>query len=1153
MPPKTKSIEETYQKKTQHEHILDLPDSYIGGVEPKTEELEILVTDDNGINKITKKEITWIPGLYKIFDEILVNAIDHSIRDNNLKNIKVTMDNQTISVWNDGDGIDVEMHKEHNVYVPELIFGHLLTSTNYDKSEEKIIGGKNGFGAKLTNIFSKEFVIETIDSERNKKFKQTYRNNMNEKDKAVVKPSNKKSYTMVTFTPDYERFGITELSDDMISLFEKRVYDVCALTYSDVSVYLNSTKIKVKQFEDYVNLYIGNKKEASRIHERIHERWEYVVAYNPEGTFEQISFVNGIWTMLGGTHVQYIVNQIVKKLDTHIKKGKNKDVTIKPQYIRDHIKIFLKSTIVNPSFSSQTKDSLTSKIASFGSKCEVSNDFIKKLAATDIIKDVLSFAQFKEEKELKKTDGKKKIRLVNIPKLDDANFAGTVKSKDCTLIIVEGDSARTFANSGLSIVGHDYYGVFPLKGKPLNVREATATQQVQNAEISNIKQILGLQMNKKYTTLDSLRYGKLMVLTDADDDGTHIKGLIINMIHYWWPELLQIPGFLKSMVTPVVKITKGKQSIDFKNIIEYNKWKNKNDSKGWTVKYYKGLGTSTSNEAKQYFKEIDNNQLFYEWDNKSTEVIQLAFQKDLADKRKEWIQKYNSDEQEDKTVNNTITYDDFINSELINYSYASNIRTIPSIHDGLKPSQRKVLYCTFLRNLISEIKVAQLAGYVSEKSSYHHGEMSLQSCIINMAQTHIGTNNINTLVPSGQFGTRLMGGKDAASPRYIFTYLELITKCIFNSKDFALLNQLNDDGFLIEPEWYLPILPMVLVNGADGIGTGFSTKIPQYNPLDIVRNIELLLDDKEQIELIPYYRGFTGDIEKDTDNSYFVYGKYKRTGDKTVQITELPLNTWTYNYQEFLETMIEDPKNKKKQYLSSFTNNNTDTSVNMELIFKNKTDLDKLIENPTLFDKTFKLVSKLNISNMYLFNSSNTIQKYNTPEEILQEYFVVRLEFYEKRKEFLLNILQKELDILKYKVKFIESIINEEIVIFNKKKDVVINILEDEEYPRFSLNKDVASYNYLLDMKIWTFTEEKINQLKDIRDNKLGELTELLAKDKFELWRDDIELFKTEYETHLLYYERMKYCDLKSTNGKKSKVIVKTPKKAKKVDNKCIK
>ena len=1128
----SKTIEDKYKKVSQKEHILLRSDTYVGSID-KVKALLWILNEDN---QMEQKEITYIPGLFKIFDEIIVNALDHKTIDDDVKNIKVSLnDDGSISVFNDGSGIDIVLHKVHKVYVPELIFGHLLTSTNYDDKAERTTGGRNGLGAKLANIFSTKFIIETVDSERQLKFIQTYYDNMSRKDKPTIKPCKTKSYTKITFLPDYSRFGIESLSDDMISLFKKRVYDACANTPKDVNVYLNDEKLKIKEFNDYVNLYIGSRSDVPRVYQSI-DRWDICAAYNESGTFQQVSFVNGINTTEGGTHLKYILDQITKMLEAHIKKGKNKDSNIKAQYIKDHMWLFVKSTIVNPSFSSQTKEILTSKVTTFGSKCDILPEFIKKLAKTDIVNRVLSFAQFKDDIGLKKSDGVKRSKLRNIPKLDDANFAGTVKSSQCTLILVEGDSARTFANSGLSIIGHDFYGVFPLKGKVLNVREESVTQQGGNVEINYIKQILGLQMGKKYETTKSLRYGSIMILTDADDDGTHIKGLIMNLIHFWWPELLQVEGFIQSMVTPVVKATKGTKVIDFKMVSDYTKWKDKNNNgKGWKIKYYKGLGTSTANEAKEYFKSLDQNQLFYEWCDNTTDALCLAFQKDQADMRKDWIRKF---DKENTSNNEKITnFHTFINKELIHYSQASVIRSIPAIHDGLKPSQRKILYTAFIRHLINEIKVSQFAGSVSEKSAYHHGEMSLQGCIINMAQTFVGANNINLLYPSGQFGTRLMGGKDSASPRYIFTRLENITMMLFKSADFPLLNQLNDDGFLIEPEWYLPILPTVLVNGAEGIATGFSTKIPQYNPVDIVKNLKHLMKDEPMSKMEPYYRAFVGTITEDEFSSSFTTaGKYEKIDEKTIRITELPIGMWTYAYQEFLETLIIDPKEqKKKQYLKNYINNNTDVSVNIDLIFPTKYDLNTVFNNKTDFEKTFKLNTRLNTTNMYLYSTDNTIKKYNQPTEILEEFYHIRLEYYQKRKDYLLEVLQKDLDIMASKVQFIEDVMNDVIVIFRQKKDVIIEQLEKHNYPTFKLNTDTATYNYLLDMKILTFSEEKLEALKEDRDIKQGELTDLQSKDKYDLWNDDLDEFMKELTKHNKEYEKQRNYSVENQKESKSK------------------
>ena len=482
------------------------------------------------------------------------------------------------------------------------------------------------------------------------------------------------------------------------------------------------------------------------------------------------------------------------------------------------------STIVNPSFSSQTKEECTTRYKDFGSRFEVSDEFIKKISKLEIIDEIIALAKHKENRELNKTDGKKKSIIKGIPKLEDANKAGTQQSSKCTLILTEGDSAKTFAISGLSVVGREYYGVFPLKGKLLNVRIVTK-QLLANEEINSIKQIIGLQQDRDYKNTDEPRYGRIMILTDADVDGSHIKGLFINFIHHFWPSLLIAnKTFLTAMRTPILKVRKNSISKDFYTKQAYDLWIKgirKDEIKNWNVKYYKGLGTSTALEAKEYFKNMEYNTVSYVGDANNDSSIELAFKKTMSDARKNWI-KIGSENKQFILDEKKVTFTDFINKDLIWFSIADNIRSIPNVIDGLKPSQRKVLYaCKKRKN--TEIKVSQISGYISNETSYHHGEQSLMSTIINMAQNYIGSNNINLLEPIGQFGTRLMGGKDSASPRYIFTKLTPIAYKIFEDNDNSLLAYKEDDGTYIEPAYYVPVIPFILVNGADGIGTGYST------------------------------------------------------------------------------------------------------------------------------------------------------------------------------------------------------------------------------------------------------------------------------------------------------------------------------------------
>jgi DNA topoisomerase-2 len=509
-----------YDKKTQLEHILLRPDTYIGSVEQTTEQMWVW---DSLQEKMVYRNITYNPGLYKIFDEIIVNAADNKQRDDSMDTIKVEIDAVagTISVLNNGMGIPVEKHTKHGVYVPELVFGELLTSSNFNDDKKKVTGGRNGFGAKLTNIYSEEFIVETADTKRNRRYKQVFSNNMSEKGTPVIKEGTKDSWTKITFKPDLSRFhGMTMLDNDTVSLMKRRVFDIAGSTHKSVKVYLDGTKLPIKCFKDYVEMFRTDK-EKPLVCEKVNDTWEVCCTIS-ESSFQQVSFVNSIATTKGGKHVDHVVDQIVEKLVAAIKK-KHKSVPIKPAHVKNQLSIFINCLIVNPAFNSQTKEFMNSQVKKFGSVCNLSDKFFKEVINSGIVDNILNWAQLKASAELKKTGGKKKGRISGITKLDDANEAGGRNASQCALILTEGDSAKALAVSGLSVVGRDHYGVFPLKGKLLNVRDANHQQLMNNEEIKNILQIMGLQHGKEYEDTRSLRYGHIMIMADQDHDGSHIK------------------------------------------------------------------------------------------------------------------------------------------------------------------------------------------------------------------------------------------------------------------------------------------------------------------------------------------------------------------------------------------------------------------------------------------------------------------------------------------------------------------------------------------------------------------------------------------------------------------------------------------------------
>jgi len=865
--------------------------------------------------------------------------------------------------------------------------------------------------------------------------------------------------------------------------------------------------IKQKSFDKYIDLYLDGEKV---VYEDIHERWSLGISVSTTDKFEQVSFVNGISTPKGGKHVDYIVNLVVKALTTHIEKKEK--IKVKDNYIKNYLKVFINSTIENPSFDSQTKERLITAPGKFGSKPTLNDKFMKKVISLGIVDKVLSFAEFKDNKDAKKTDGTKKNKI-QVPKLDDANWAGTKKSEQCILILTEGDSAKTMAVGGLSVVGRDKYGVFPLRGKMLNVRDASIKQITNNAEITNLKKILGLEVGKEYKDTSKLRYGKVMIMTDQDHDGSHIKGLVLNMFHCMWSSLLKL-NYITSMITPIVKVSKGKAVKSFFNLTDYYEWieKTSNHNK-WRAKYYKGLGTSNATEAKEYFRNMKMNH--YLWSDETDESMSLAFNKKEADKRKAWLYQYNEKNILDSKDTN-IPVETFINKELIHFSNSDTKRSIGSLYDGLKPSQRKIIYSCFKRNLYKEIRVAQLAGYVSENAAYHHGEASLQGAIIGMAQSFIGSNNINILEPNGQFGTRIMGGSDAASSRYIHTELNKLTDYIFPKEDFPVLNYMEDDGLKVEPHYYVPIIPMVLVNGMTGIGTGFSTNIPCFNPEDICQNIKNILSNKEFKTMNPWFRSFKGSIIKTGDKTYMSKGSYNVIDNKTIEITELPIGRWTEDYKEILNKMVieRSGKNEGKGIIIDYENQSTDHSVYFKVYLKHgylstaqwsEDDIDKI-------EKDFKLTTTkhTNLTNIHLYNEDNTITKYDDVETIMREYCRVRLNLYKKRKDYLLESLSASISLLNAKCKFILHIITGDIIIQKRTKEDIIQQLTEKEFS--PINK---SFDYLLKLPIYTLSQEEIDKLMKEKNDLTEEYNDLQNMIVNDMWLEELHLFEKMYKKFL--------------------------------------
>ena len=1060
-----------YERLTHVEHILKRPDTYVGSLAPESSTYWTRVA-----GHFEPSVLSVSPALVKIFDEVLVNAIDqYSLNPKKVSKIDVTCTaGLRISITNWGVSIPIKKHEREPLWIPELIFGHLLTSSNYNDDEQRVTGGRNGYGAKLANVFSSKFWI--VISDGKKTYRQTWHDNMSRCEPPIIETApDKEVYVRVEFVPDCKRF---ENITDIIKVFERRTWDA-ALWCPKAKINLNSKLITIPNLEEYAKMH-GLASYGSAILKMDGATLDVVIGHSSSGGFQQCSWVNGIATTKGGSHV----DKVTKTLIDEITKDK-RCATLKPAQVKAALFVLVKATIINPTFSSQTKTECTSKISdtpNFPPK------FIKDVLASGVLDDLVSKGLAVVDKELKKTDGSKKSRITGVPKLDDANWAGTHRSHECTLIITEGDSAKALAIAGLSVVGRNAFGVFPLRGKPRNVRDASVKQVTDNEEFSNLKKILGLQHGKVYNSLRDLRYGRLMIMTDADLDGSHIKGLVLNMFHVYWPKLIEL-GFVVSMVTPVIKAGKvwfftEEAFRDAQQASGGASGAGRQSAPPTGVKYYKGLGTSTSAEAKEYFKQIDKLTVAFGADKDMNESMNLAFSKALSDDRKEWLTKHMASPPKGIPYGQVakLSVSDFVHRDLANFSAEDIKRSIPHVADGLKPSQRKVIYACLKKGLTSDMKVAQLAGYVAEQTAYHHGEASLQGTIVNLAQNFVGANNLNLLEPSGQFGTRLAGGKDAASSRYIFTRLAPQTRKIFNPADNAVLSYAMDDGQQVEPEFYAPIIPMILVNGAEGIGTGFSCYVPPYDIQIIKHNIECALNQVAMVPMVPHFKGFRGKVTKTKDHTWVLEGLVEKEGSQ-LHVTELPPGKWIQDFKEHLDDLVE------KGTIQKYENHSTETQPDFRIWGAAFASEDA--------PRELGLTKTIHTSNMYLIGPTFSVKKYASPEEILVDYLDIRIQVYKKRKAWLLKEFDSEIEWLSEKARFIMGVINGSLKVLNVPLAQVQAQLAKAQFTEEMWEK-------LMDTKTYQYVAEEVKKLQDLVTKRKHDRDTLKATSVVQLWKNNL-------------------------------------------------
>lgn len=1059
-----------YEKCELHEHVLLRPDTYVGSIEPTTR-MEYIYANE----RIERKEITYTPALLRLFMEVLANATDNVVRSREFnipcRSIEVSIDRETgeTSVKNDGMPIPVEYFKDTSTYVPEVLFGQLLTSSNYNDSKSRTTSGRNGVGVSLTNILSKRFEVRIVDANSKKSYTQKWSDNMKTVGKPSIRSSSQKSSTTVSWIPDFDYFRVYGgYNDDTIALVKRFCIDA-AMTCS-IPVVFNGEKFQVKDLKSYVAKYY-----TSQCIVLNGPTSTCVVA--PSDSFQHVSFVNGLYTRDGGVHVDAWAESVLKQLSQELQRKK---ILVNVKDLKHYFSFFVVSTLENPRFQSQSKDVLSFPKPTI----RVETKSVSAMLRWPFVEELRKLAETKSLSMLKKTERHRGYK--RIEGLDPANKAGTKYGHKCTLILCEGKSAKSYAVAGISqgamfndehLKGRDWFGILELRGKFLNTRNSAVNTISSNKEMTAIVQSLGLAYSTDYTLPENrrkLNYGRVMILCDADSDGLHIQGLLLNMFDHLFPSLLKLEGFLVCMKTPIIKITERGVERRF-----YDKQEAQNyitQSHNAKVKYYKGLGTANNKDITETFgKKI----VKFNNDPDAHNTIVRVFHKKEVPFRKDWLASYAYVE---PSVKDDISISDFLNHEMIQFSLEDCRRSLPHVMDGLKESQRKILYACFLKNLKEPLKVAQLAGFIAEKTNYHHGEACLAETIVKMNQSFVGSNNLPLLLQDGQHGTRLSGGKDSASPRYIFTSLCRYTRDIFRKEDDKLLSMIEEDGEQIEPEYYVPIIPMLLVNGCDGIATAWSTDIPCFQPLALVQWIRLWLSNKETPQLIPYYNGFTGTIERNADK-YITRGSFEMLKENRVRITELPVGVWTDTYKEFLEELVE------KKSIRDLVNYSTCERVHFELTLVPPFTVDKL-----------KLTLSISTSNLVAYNSNNKITRYDSIESILTEFCHTRLDYYTKRRQYVMSLLEQQIPIVADTIRFLRYVSEGVIVLYNIPEQALIDRLE-----QLGIAKQNGTYNYLLQLSVKSFSEQRISALQSQLETLRGDLESMRNKNAVSLWRADLD------------------------------------------------
>lgn len=1121
-----------YQRMDLRDQIRLRPDTYIGAPAGVTTEAiwTANYAADSSI-KVTNPFLHISAAIVGISKEVFDNATDNVERSRaegyEPGTIDISMTENSISVKNHGKHIPVVIHHKEQIWVPQMLFGVLLTSDNYDDSISRYKIGRNGYGVKLTNIFSAAFQVIVGDPVNRLKFSQTWTNGMINASEPIIEQYAGPGFTQVTFIPDFEYFyetpGKNAFLDSMMGFYLNRTMGMsfaCKIFTSFNGIPIDYQD-GMKYFEAHFESPDPNRKV---IHWKSTDmKQEFVIADTP-GTGFINAFVNGT-PVHQGEHVNEYLRVIFEDMITKFDKEHGKKVTV--AHIKKHVSILLNVTLDKPAFDSQIKKKLV--------KPKPKVTLPKK-----ILRDVMSWQL---EEELKKTFNMKvkktaepELKRTRVLKVTDArqskngNYAERLK---CTLILTEGETGKTLALMGNKYLpgGMDYNGVYPLRGKVMNTSRHTNEAVDGNKELSEILTILGAQRDVDYTLPENfrkLRYGKIAIMADADYDGSHIAGLLIKFIFDKLKSLAPFE-FILMILTPVVQATRGPQILDFYHVKKFKAWEKSvppGELKLWNIKYKKGLGSWDVKDKvlKHLFQKPVV--LTMAIDPTTNDILDLCFNTKLANERKQWISAY--DPNSEAVIVNPRPITHFFEEEFRDYSKDSVLRAIPYLMDGMKRVHRKVLYSMFKKfpkgSSTKPMKIPQFGGCVMELTHYHHGEQALYHTIIGMAQQYVtGPNNIPVILGEGNFGQRRERGADQSPARYLTITMHPIAYYIYRKEDEPLWEIQYEDGEPAEPKVMYPVIPMALINRCKGIATGWSTDVPCHDPRVIIDWIALWINEKktkrhipiseltinlsDKPDLIPFWRDYTGEIRRVKNAPFEVYQNFGSFNYQfhTIYINELPAETSPESYKIWGENQADVYLEKPEEALfRTFEQGSEPPRIDFRITG---------MSNPTL--KSLNLIKTISLGNMTLIDKDDIPKKYSYTYEILCEWCLDRLEIYEKRRLSQIVEIEKDLRRITLKYMFIEDVVEKRLELRNRPKSEIHEYMKAHGYPH---NKKRDGDDFLT-IPIGTITREKVNKLK----KEVGDIAQKLQYYKTvlpeDLWLSDLEELKAQiiklYSNHL--------------------------------------